>query len=217
VTSLGSVGTAPPGAIFFDSDSALSDAAAAAFAARQFAGPARYLSLQDGQKPGDLSAAEAGIIHRAGMAIVPVQHVMRPGWNPTPALGTLYGTRAAANAASIGVPPGVTIWLDMEGCDIPGDGMFVRYCNSWASPVRALGYEPGIYVGYGCGMSSFDLYYHLTFKRYWRSGSHSVPNVDVRGYTIQQTIGGETLAGVEFDRDVVSADAMGETFTWWTI
>jgi len=43
------------------------------------------------------------------------QHVDEPGWSPTGPLGTNHGKNAANNVGSVGFPPGVNVWLDLEG------------------------------------------------------------------------------------------------------
>ena len=109
--------TAPAtiGAQGFDADSVIGSDTAKALAAAGFGFAVRYLSRTTPQNNGDLSAAEIGWITDAGLALMAVQHCPLPGWSPTLALGTAYGTAAAVNAAAIGLPGGVSVWLDLEG------------------------------------------------------------------------------------------------------
>ena len=67
------------------------------------------------EQANDLHESEARTILNAGLALMPVQRVARAGWSPTKSLGTTYGRNAAAHVREIGFPPGVNVWLDLEG------------------------------------------------------------------------------------------------------
>ena len=46
--------------------------------------------------------------------------------------------------------------------------------------MKGAGYDPGLYVGYGCILTSDQLYYKLKFRRYWGAynlNTDSVPSV----------------------------------------
>ena len=80
----------------------------------------------------DLTAQEANDILDAGLALMPVQHVLDPGWQPTQALGAEYGANAAAFAQAIGFPPGVNVWCDLESvAESAAASDVAAYCNAW--------------------------------------------------------------------------------------
>lgn len=162
------------------------------------------------------SPTEAQAILGAGLAIVPVQHVRPAGWMPTAAMGKEDGMAAAKNAAAVGCPAGVCVWLDLEGVSpeaAPAD--VIGYCQAWYAQVLAPGFVPSVYVGASPGLDAEDLYWELDFEHYWHSGSSSAPVPVIHGAQIVQTIDGDRLGGVSFDSNVVRADAMGGLPVWW--
>lgn len=205
---------ATDGALGFDCDTPLTAVQAMAFANAGYRWCARYLSRGE-EAASDLEAVEVHAIHAVGIAVVPVQHVAVAGWYASAALGRTLGEWARQNAAQIGCPAGVTLWLDLEGVAprCPASDI-IAFCNAWTAEVQPGGHGTGLYVGASCGLTSAQLYHALSTKRYWRSLSHSTPDVDVRGYQIHQNSGG-MLSGVAFDRDVITKDALGSLPVLW--
>jgi hypothetical protein len=144
-----------------------------------------------------------------------VQHCPPAYWTPTAAVGTLYGAAAAANASSVGYPGGATLWLDLEnmrpGC---GDQAIIAYVNSWCRAVAAARYLPGLYFSADCPLTSGQIYLDLIVTQYWRSLSADTPPVAVRGACVQQFIQYGQVAGIDIDRDVIMADALGGLPSW---
>jgi hypothetical protein len=212
----GKVKSAPPGLLGFDSNTPLSRTDAEAFRRSGFSFCVRYLSRSTPQARNDLSHAEARAILAGGLALMAVQHVMRAGWVATAARGAQYGSAAAANAQEAGLPPGVTVWLDLEGLrrDVASEDV-VAYCNRWFDPVAAAGYAPGIYVGAACRLSGDALYWRLKTRHYWRSGS-KVPDLPHRGYQLVQRITRtpDVVNGIDIDRDVTYVDEFGDAVNW---
>lgn len=117
----------------------------------------------------DLSTAEIENLFKAGLALMPVQHVeSESSWLPSDEKGRMFGDNAASSCLALGIPKGVTVWLDLEGVatGTPAEAI-VRYCNLWFQRVAAVGYQPGLYVGWHCGLSPEQLYTRLRFQRYW--------------------------------------------------
>ncbi len=102
----GMVAGAQPGAHGFDAATALNSHAAATFRQAGFAFCIRYLSRGLGQQPGDLTAAEAGLILDAGLALMAVQHVDEAGWRPSADLGASNGNDAVAMPVRSAFPLG---------------------------------------------------------------------------------------------------------------
>lgn len=208
----GNVEAAPAGAQGFDCDVKLTAESASAFAAAGFRFAIRYLTRDDPESESDLTTEEALDILVAGLALMAVQHVAPAGWVPSAELGTEYGSWAAANAMQVGLPPGVSLWLDLEGiaAGTPGDEV-VAYCNAWYASVAAAGYVPGLYVGSGDILDRQGLA-ETHFELFWQSGG-DVP-VPPRGYCLVQSIDGASLDGVAYDSDRVQADAAGNPPFW---
>lgn len=211
----GTVRLATEGAVGFDCAATLHSGAIAAFAAAGFTFACRYISRGE-ETAADLQASEVAALHAHGLAVVVVQHVARPPWTPTTDLGLTLGHEAAADAAGIGCPVDVVLWLDLEGV---GPGVkapsTISFCNAWSDQVAAGGYGAGVYVGAACGLTSAQLYHDLKMTHYWRSLSKSSPLVDVRGFSLVQSFG-SVLSGVAYDRDIVVKDKQGDLFTWWS-
>lgn len=209
-----SVQPAPDNSLGFDADSIISQSTAQAFASQGYRFCVRYLSLQASTAPGDLTAAEAQAILAGGLALMPVQHVLEPGWTPSAQLGEEHGANAAAQALAIGVPPQVNLWLDLEGVSAgaaPQD--VIAYCTSWFQEVSLKDYLPGLYVGANCGLDGQQLY-NLPFQHYWHSES-TVPAIPGRGYQMLQRAQSGTVNGLSIDVDTTMVDQLGGVPQWW--
>jgi len=213
----GTVQSAPARVKGFDADTPISAAAASQYLAQGYRFCLRYVGrlVMD---PGDLTTAEAQDILDAGLALMVVQHVDDEGWAPTAALGTTYGTNAASFAQKIGIPPGVMVWLDLEGVSTAAlAGDVIAYCQSWYQGVAAGGYVPGIYIGWQPGLSGQQIY-DLPFQHYWGGYNVDGDATPSCGWCLKQWPGsGGTVAGIEvddYDDDFTMTDAKGRTVQW---
>lgn len=214
----GVVQGAAPGVLGVDVDSPLSLGTARTLYGLGYRFCARYLSLSAPQRSGDLSAEEASSILDAGLALVPVQHVLMPGWSPSRELGAAHGRAALLNAQQIGIPPGVNVWCDLEGIR-PGTDFqaIIDYCYAWYVEVSSggHGYIPGLYVAYDVYLSSQQLHDALPFEHYW-SAPCSTPIARRGSQMIQLLPLGRSLPGVDVrvDVDVTQEDAMNNSLQW---
>ena len=211
----GKVVAAPPGVHGFDTNSVLNRSICEVAKARGFEFCIRYVSRQDVQPTGDLSEAEANVILSAGLALMPVQHVAPENWSPSRALGIRNGKNAAKHTRQIGFPEGVNVWLDLEGAktSTPHETM-IAYCNAWFAEVEGAGFVPGVYVGAGAILTGNELFWRLTTKHYWKSGSR-VPDIPHRGYQLIQTIiRNDKIDGVSIDRNLTKNDSFGSSVLW---
>lgn len=172
----------------------------------------RYVGRLQPQAAHDLTSEERDIIHGAGLALMVVQHVERdqaPGWEPTIDKGAVYGHNAAELARMAGVLPGTTLWLDLEGVSREVDPQIViGYCNNWHRAVQAMGYHPGIYVGWSSRLTARQLY-QLRFDRYWAAYNlNSDEHPATRDVCMKQGIQ-VTIAGVELDPNQIITDQLG--------
>ena len=215
VTLPGIVTPALPGLHGFDTNGVLGDASCRAAKARGFSFCLRYVSRGDRQSASDLSEAEARTILNAGLALMPVQHVARDGWSPSKALGTVYGRNAAAHSLSIGFPPGMNVWLDLEGAKpSTSHRIVIDYCNAWFAEVASAGFAPGIYIGARAVLTSEEIFWRLQTTHFWRSGS-KVPDIPHRGYQmIQKIIKGDKIGSIEIDRNLTVTDNFGQSVLW---
>ncbi len=210
----GSVQAAPPGLRGFDCNTILTAETAERFYGDGYRFCVRYVSRQDRERSNDLTAGEATDILGAGLALMPVQHVSASGWMPGQSLGTTYGTDAAANAKSVGFPPGVNVWCDLEGVSSDATAQdVIDYCNAWYDAVHSAAYVPGLYVGANSILTGDQLYHDLEFAHYWRSESR-VPTVAVRGYQMIQKYRSEPVYGIGIDEDTTQDDNLGSQVQW---
>lgn len=209
---IGTVQAAPLGALGFDADSVITATTAQQFFSDGYRFCVRYVSLGSEESSSDLSTEEATNILRAGLALMPVQHVMGEGWLPTGSLGQEHGTNAVSNAQAVGFPAGVNLWCDLEGIGSTIADNVIAYCGAWFTAVSAKGYVPGLYVGAKAILNGQQLY-ELPFQHYWQSCSE-VPAIPVRGYQMVQTLVPEPVNGIGIDKDVTQTDNAGGQVQW---
>ena len=204
------------GALGFDCVDRLSLDKAKEFVDRGYLWVARYIPYGDqpvGNTP-DLTYAEANHILDAGLGLMPVQHVQLANTTiANGANGKAKGEFARNHAKECGFPPGVNVWLDLEGISNSfASWSVVDYCNAWFDQVAEWGYVPGIYIGFDSQLDSHQLFYSLKFEHYWRAQGN-IPPVLNRGYQVIQTIfrNGYTIQenGIEIDVDVCHTDNLG--------
>ncbi|EHQ25990.1 DUF1906 domain-containing protein [Mucilaginibacter paludis] len=209
----GKVEPARPGAKGLDVNAVLTAANAADFKAAGYDFCIRYIPRTAHLLKGNLSNTEALHILNAGLALMAVQHVANPGWMPSAELGKAYGAYAAVYAKTIvGLPAGINVWLDLE--EVSKDAAsadIIAYCTAWYNEVKSAGYDPGIYTGYGTGLSSAQLYHDLPFRHYWRA--YNGPDVANRGFQIIQKTQIK-LNGFEVDPDYIQMDKKGDLPIW---
>jgi hypothetical protein len=200
------------GAKGFDTTSRLTASLAKKFKADGYKFCVRYLSRLSTAaevKNGDLIRQETETVLSAGLGLMVVQHVKAGRWIPTPQLGTVYGNHAVNNAVFAGIPPGVTVWLDLESVKIgtPVSDV-ISYCNNWFKQVDSAGYASGVYIGFDPILTSDQLFHSLTCSHYWKSPS-KVPDVAVRGYQMLQPKIDFVQNGINIDENRVQTDNLG--------
>jgi hypothetical protein len=211
----GNVVTAPDGVRGFDTSESVTASAASALHNHGYRFCVRYVR-RDKPHASALSSKEATSLLNAGLGLMVVQYVeSESAWTPTAHKGSLNGGIAASETAKLEIPPGVTIWCDLEGvkAGTPARNV-IDYCNQWHSAVIGAGYVPGLYVGYHAGLTPMQLYRSLRFTHYW--GAYNL-NADqypaVRGLQMKQAQpqpdDSLTGLGLNFPEDRVSADALG--------
>jgi hypothetical protein len=211
------IGYLPTGTRGFDCNWPLDAGQARGFYVRGHRFAIRYVGRRQ-MKQHDVSEPELRTILRAGLAVMLVQHVSLPGWVPDGPLGREYGLNAARFAREVGYQRGAVLWCDLEEvrAGTPSQDV-IDYCNAWYDHVRLIGYEPGLYVGYGAGLSGHDLYWRLKFRRYWSAYNLNRDQYPaVRGVQLRQKVAtaGDVIPGMspgQIDVNLCGKDAMGDS------
>ena len=122
------------------------------------------------------------------------------------------GPRTVEELKALQIPAGVTVWLDIEsiGADVSPQHV-IDSINSWADAVIAGGFQPGLYVGAGVGLTASQLY-ALRVVRYFRSMS-LVPE-PACGFSMSQYGPSFTIAGTLVDIDLAHEDYRGRRATF---
>jgi Domain of unknown function (DUF1906) len=196
----------------FDLNQPLTASMAAQFKSAGHSFAIRYIPRTAALVKGNLTAAEIEIILGAGLNLMAVQHCALPGWEPNAAMGGQYGQYAATYSQSIGLPARMNIWLDLEGVGplVKAEDV-IAYCEAWFTAVSAVGYVPGIYVGWNIVITDQQLY-DLPFAHYWRAYNCEQVVLE-RGYQIVQHPQ-QTLDRINYDPNTLVADGMGGLPVW---
>lgn len=209
----GHVFTAPPGLKGFDCDVAIGATDAHWMKQAGYDLAMRYVRRTT-KHPHDLSTTEAEAILHADLLLGVVQHVAPDGWLPSALTGTKYGNTAAKETEAVGIPPGVTVWCDLEGVSRQAHAEdVIGFLNNWFAPVAAAGYVPGLYVGFSPGLTSQQLHDALKFSHYW--GAYNVDIVPaVRKFQMKQSAYPPPDAraphiAFEYDVNTVKKDLLG--------
>jgi hypothetical protein len=192
----------------FDVNQPLTPGQAAEFKQNGYDVCMRYLPRTAALIRGNLTAAEIGIILASGLALGAVQHCPLPGFEPNAALGLNYGQYAAQYAQQIGLPAGMNIWLDLEGVGpLVKEIDAIAYCTEWFTAVSAAGYLPGLYVGFGAGISPKALFDLPGVQHYWSAYNYT-DGLPTRGFQIAQHPA-KMLNGISYDPNTVAPDKLG--------
>ncbi len=206
--------TAPQAMLGGDTSGAIvTQANADALAARGYKFLIRYVLVQGGMAVNPLTAAEVARLHSAGIAIGIIQAIPSPS-QMIADNGTRDGTYAAAQAQSLGYPPGCVLWFDLEGGTFPPDPVLIAYLNNWAYAVQKSGYPAGLYNGPQSALNGVQIM-ALVFPHYWKADS--MTNDPSRGYQIKQLTSSVAIAaaGTAVDVDMVTVDNKGDLPTFW--
>lgn len=122
-----------------------------------------------------------------------------------------------AQLRALGIPPGVTVWLDLEGrkaWDTEASKL-LGLIEAWAAPISAAGYVAGLYCGVPQPLTGKQLYKLSGITRYWKGQGRQVdrPTGAIAepdcGFCMTQMYPSITLAGVLVDANMVGQDYRG--------
>lgn len=166
----------------------------------------------------DITRDEIANLIGGGLGVMLVQHFPGEQWHPMESLGTAWGGAAANFADKAGYPKGAVLWCDLEG--VAGEvsaSVIIKYVNKWYDAVRLAGHEPGLYLGYGNGLTAEQVYWKTKFRRYWAAYNLNRDQYPaIRGVQMHQKpypppasrVQGITF---EYDVDVIQADKLGSS------
>jgi Domain of unknown function (DUF1906) len=193
---------APFPALGFDCITTMDPARASALKAAGMSFAVRYL--------GALTATEVSDILGAGLLLSVVTYGEGENWDPNssgdPAgLGASAAQSDLVHLASIGIPVGATVWIDLEGVVTTATAAQVgAWVNGRAAVLKAAGWDVGLYVGANSVLNASQLYAIANVDRYWHSLS-DVPT-PACGFSLLQLYKTITLAETEIDVDCVQYD-----------
>ena len=193
-----------------DTAAKLDGATIQAVRAANYACLIRYVNLPGVSPQRDIDAAELSAILDAGLALMLVQHVRYPGWDPARASGVTDANAAIETARNARYRRGAHLYVDLEGINGTAAAT-IQFANDWASTVVAAGYLAGAYIGYNVPLSPEQIYDLHLVTSYW--SDQGPRKVATRGFAIKQHAQIK-LHGVDFDPDTIQNDLEGETPAW---
>jgi hypothetical protein len=159
-----------------------------------------------------LTAPERDNLFLAGLGILPLSKA------PLSPLNDAFGRSRAASllqfAATLGVPHGVHVMIDLEGQQ--GQHVdVVAYDHAISGALAGGGYIPLAYIGAGQTLTGAELYALPDVHLYWRGGSLGMPE-PACGFAIWQIPPLEqTVAGAIVDMNITGADGRGRSPVLW--
>lgn len=162
-----SLNTLPPGSLGFDCNEPVNSHAAKLMRDAGFKFAVRYVPRVN-QHNTDITCGEMVDLISAGLGVMLVQHFPGENWVPITSLGSAWGGSAANFAEKASYPKGATLWCDIEGVLLgtPAEKI-IGYANKWFDQVKMAGYEPGLYLGFGNGLTAEQAYWKTKFTRFW--------------------------------------------------
>lgn len=158
---------------------------------------------------GSVTRRELDGILAAGLAFMPVTFADK-----------FNGAVAALQCNTLGLPPGCTVWLDVEGDSVwrQDRTLLSAAINDWADAVRAAGYDPGLYVGAPQPLTSGELY-SLHVDRYWHGQGRCVDHTGALaeptcGWCMWQMFPSASWGGVFVDINVIGEDYHARLPSW---
>lgn len=154
-----------PFGLAVDSDEVFTDAALEAIWARG----ARVIITYAEILTAALLARYTGGAHPFGVSVITYSRAN--GWTPSADTGAADAKRALDVVHSLGVPPGLVLWDDIEG---PAQGIqpsaLIDHVDSHGAIVAAAADIAGVYIGWGAGLTSEEWQSRPNTHRYWKAG-----------------------------------------------
>jgi hypothetical protein len=157
---------------------------------------------------GSLTTAERDIILGSGLWLSVVTYG-RTSWDGLgQVMGEEDGQTDLAHLKTAGIPLGTTVWIDLEGAPEQVATALIAWLNARSLVLKTAGYDVGLYVGAGAGLSAAQLFALPYIDRYWRSLSN-VPTPS-SGYCLLQLYPDDQIVGgTQVDVNVTQTDWQG--------
>jgi hypothetical protein len=215
----GTLVTPPQATMGFDTSAALSASQAATLATAGYRFAIRCIGYAAVAVPEPLTAPEVQALQAAGLAVSVYQTFHTTG-SLASAQGTSDGAYAASTVATLGGPPGMVIWYDLEGSSFPNT--LYEYLNNWGEAVLGAGYLAGLYCGPQDALTWTQIMQLPAFAHYWLAGGYGVEwsqqQLDVPGRRFQMfqcAPWNQVVAGTAIDLDVTGVDSEGGAPVFW--
>lgn len=159
--------------------------------------------------PAIVTAADLDAATGAGLEVGFVMEGLATGTMPTADLGARMAKAAVARLASLGVPTGVTVFIDLEGDGRPHTA-WIDFANAAGDALSGLGEIAGGYIGEGLGLTSLELF-ALRVHRYWKGASRVL---DRNGVLAEPTCGWCVVQGFPTDTPHASGLTIDVDVLW---
>jgi hypothetical protein len=157
---------------------------------------------------GSLTSAERDLILASGLWLSVVTYG-RTDWTGLGTdLGETDGSSDVDHLTVAGIPMGATVWIDLEGAPVNEATAITAWLNARSAALKAAGFDVGLYVGAGAGLTAAQLYALPNVDRYWRSLSN-VPTPDAGYAMLQLYPDDQIVAGTQVDVNVTQTDWQG--------
>ncbi len=160
---------------------------------------------------GAMTSARLAIVLASGMAFMPVSFGGEYEDGPLDEIAQLL---------SLGIPPGTSVWLDLEGLKAYHTDpiKLIAMIDAWADSIAEKGWMPCLYVGAPQPLTSGELH-ALHVVRYWKGQGRCVDRKGAlaeptNGWCMTQMYPSVTRGGVFVDGNMVGQDHKGRVPSW---
>ena len=161
---------------------------------------------------GAMNQKRLAMILGAGMAFMPVTFGGEYEDGPLDEIAQLK---------ALGIPPGASVWLDMEGLKAfkTNPAKLIGMIDAWAAAILAAGWMPCLYVGVPQPLTSDELW-KLKVQRYWkgqgsvRDRNNALAEPSGCGWCMTQMFPSVTRGSVLIDANMVGQDFRKRTPAW---
>lgn len=161
---------------------------------------------------GAMTPARLGYLVDASVAFMPVTFGTTPQH--------YSGPTSVSQCQALGLPPGCSVWLDVEGLAVFHTDPVVLATaeDAWCDAVEAAGFMPCGYIGVPQPHTSAELYARK-FVRYWHGQGevrdrHNALAAPACGWCLVQKYPSRMRGGVLVDDDVIREDLQGRVPSW---
>lgn len=130
--------------------------------------------------------------------------------DPCSEFGERDGTTAMAYLTKLGLPPGHSHGIDVEGTTKATRQGVAGYVNAYDRTIRGH-VKAAMYDGWGEPLDASQLYTDLTVRSYWAASPYTAAPI-IRGFGMVQERENVKVGGVPIDIDRAHTDGLGDSF-----